>query len=832
MIFIYIKLALRLLIRNSFFSVVNVLGLSIGFAAFFSLWQYSTAELKTDQHHKDYDRIVRIGMHQRWDEAGNSGILTFGASRASLPPRFKDDFPEVESYVRVCEQGGFFQEDLIDTHGTRMVISHVKKDGDRQMFRETSAVYADRNFFEFFTIPMVYGDAKTVLAGANFVALSETLSEKYFGKEDPTGEILTINDSIPLKVSGVFKDFPHNSKLSYDMVMSNEHLLTKWANVYWGGTQNFIKLKRGTSPTEFASKLNSQKSRYWGNELRDCNCDRELFAQPMAEIMFGNRFIGDEGQYKSKVTLITLKIVSVIVLLMAWINYINLSIATLSNRMKEFSARRVNGATALDLVRQVVTESLVINMIAVGVALTVVQLVRQPLQNLFEIYIVELWSTTPEVWLALVVTMLCGILATGVYPAYVCIMRQPRLLLTSRHLINKSFVKSLLTTVQFTAALALISWVFVVYLQLNHILKKDIGLDREGVLIVEGPVVKPLHFANSFEAFMKQLNHLQGVVQATSSRNMVGDASDKPGNVKIVGSDIDTGADGNGVRENFIPFFGLKMLAGRNFVESDRRDAVILSRLTTQRLGFKSPADAIGIAVQVNTGKWQFKQMGEVIGVVEDYHTVPYFNYAGSNTVVSEGGFGLFLTYNDTMFPELTPENIAIRVSLTDVDVTVADLTKLYQQFFPGNTFEWRFLDDQIASIYGSEKVARNQILMFTLLAIGIACLGLVAMMTQRIFEMTKEIGIRKVLGASIFQLVRVLVRSTGTQFLAAAMLAVPLSYYLGSQYIQRYSERIVLTWWHYAFPIGILFVIMCCAVAHQLLSALRSSPVDALKQD
>ncbi|MGC3943267.1 MAG: ABC transporter permease [Chryseolinea sp.] len=833
MIFVYLKLAVRLLARNSFFSIVNILGLSIGFAAFFSLWQYSTSELKSDQHHKDFERIFRVGMHQKWDEPGNTGNLTFGPSRASLPPRFKSDFPEVESYVRVLEQGGFFQEDLMDAHGTRMVVSHTRRNGEEQIFRETNAAYADRNFFEFFGITMIHGEARTALAGVNFVALSRSLSRKYFGKENPIGEILMLNDSVAMKVSGVFEDFPHNSKLSYDMVISNERLLTKWSDVYWGGTQNFIKLKDATSGKDFEKKLHDQKQRYWGDELKACNCDRELFVQPLKEITFGNRYIGDEGAYKSKTTLITLKIVSVIVLLMAWINYVNLSIASLSNRIKEFGARRVNGATAMDLVKQFVTESAMINLIAVGVALTILQMIRQPLEHLFEIYLVELWSTKPEVWLALLITILCGIVITGAYPAYVCIVRQPRSLLTTKYSSGKSFVKSALTTLQFTVALALISWVFVVYMQLNYILKKDIGLDQQGVIIVEGPIVKPRLYDQKFDAFVSQLSSIPAISGATSSCYMVGDATDKPGDVKIVGSMAKTGSDANGVRENFVPFFGLKVLAGRNFVADDRPDVVILSRITAERLGFKDPGEAVGRKVQVNTGRWHNQQYGEVVGVIEDYNIVPYFNYGGSNTVVSsEGGFGIFLTHKNQMFADLTQQNLAIRVDLARIDQVIAEVAKLYHSTFPDNTFEWRFLDDQIAGIYGKEKVARNQILMFTILAIGIACMGLVAMMTHRIFEMTKEVGIRKVLGASVLEIVRVLVQSTGAQFLTAAMFAIPLSYYLGDQYLQKYSERIVLSWWHYAVPIAILFMIMCGAIANMLGKVLHSNPVESLKHE
>lgn len=165
MLFNNLKLTIRLLLRDPFITFINVGGLSIGFAAFFVLWQYSTSELKTDQHHRDFERIVRISFHQRWNEPGNVGSLTFGPSKASLPPLFKEDFPEVESYVRISEQGGFFQEDLHEAHGVRMVVAYRPADGEEKIFKETKAAYADRNIFEFFTIPLIHGDPENVLAG-------------------------------------------------------------------------------------------------------------------------------------------------------------------------------------------------------------------------------------------------------------------------------------------------------------------------------------------------------------------------------------------------------------------------------------------------------------------------------------------------------------------------------------------------------------------------------------------------------------------------------------------------------------------------------------------
>lgn len=829
----YLKLAVRLLIRNPFFTFINVLGLSIGFASFFTLWQYSTAELKTDQHHKDFERIVRIGFNQRWDEPGNSGNLTFSGSPASLPPQLKNDFPEVESYVRICEQAGYFQNDLLENHGIQMVIAHREANGGQQIFKEAKSAYADRNLFEFFTIPLIYGDPETVLAGVNFVALSQSAAKKYFGIQNPVSEELSLNDSITLKVTGVFEDFPHNSRLNYDMIISNEGLLTKWSNVYWGATLNFVKLKQGTSISDFENKINRQKEKYFTNVI-ECKCNRIMFAQPLKEIAFSQGFIGDESFYQKPRTLLgMLAIVSVVILSMAWINYINLSVTRMSARMKEFATRRVNGATALDLVTQFITESLLINALAIGISLTIIQLIRQPLELVFQIHITEIWSTKIEVWGVLLLALVSGVLITGLYPAYVCIARQRRILFMMRSgRGNKNFVTSLLTTTQFTVAIVLISWVFIVYLQLNHILNKDMGLNQEGVVILEGAVVKPNHYERAAETFGNQLSNLPEIDGVTFSRYMVGVDGDKPGNLSIVGSNIQVAAFCNGVEENYIPFFGLKLLAGRNFMKDDRSDVIIISRKSADLLGFKNPDEAIGTKIFASTGNWAVIKEAEVIGVIEDYRLVPYFNYTSSNTVITEGKSGIFLTYKNKLFSELTLEHIALRLKIIDTDKAIGAIEPLFKKFFPGNIFEWRFLDEQINNAYAYEKIARNQILMFTLLAIGIACLGLVAMMTQRIIEKTKEIGIRKILGAKSIHIGQILINTLLIQFLAAASFGIPLAYYLGNEYLQKYSERIPLIWWYYLLPLGLLLIILFTTIASMLWRAVRTNPVDSLRYE
>ena len=834
MILHYIKLAARLLARNPFYTFVNVIGLAIGFTCFITLWQYSRSELSADQKYQDFERIARIGFEWSFLEGDQQGHITFSASKADLPPLLKQDFPEIESFVRISEQAAFFQNDLHEGHGRRIVIATANATRDNKIFKETNLAYADRNVFQFFGIPLISGDAEKVLSGVNYVALSKSTAEKYFDEKDPVGEFLILNDSINLYVNGVFDDLPHGSRLQYDMIISNEGLLTKWSNVYWGGTQNFIKV-RNTPLNEFEKKLKSNVKKYWAHILNTCNgCTITPFVQPLNDIAFNRGLIGDEGfQRKSKAMLMTLGTVAVVVLVMAWINYINLTLSRSSNRMKEFGTRRANGAGISDMVLQFLTEAAVINLLAICVALTVFQIIRSPLSTFFDIHVGNIWSIKTTMWAPIVGVVLGGIFITGFYPAYICIRHQPRLLLARvLRTPNKNRVSVGLTTFQFSSAIVLIFWALVVYSQLNFILEKETGYNRNGIVTIEGPVTRQTNYQQSIESLAERFKALKKVNGVTLSRYAIGEPGNKPGSITRLGTTVSSGVECNAVDENFIPFFGLQMIAGRNFVRDDRSDAVVISRPAATAIGFDDPEKAIGAKVMVGTGDWGVTKEAEVVGVIEDYRRFPFFDLSESNTVYAAGGLGIFLTYKNKLFRELISEFISANISTGNLEELITSMESTYKSHYPGNVFEWQFLDDRLAQVYINEKFGRNQILLFTMLAIGIACLGLIAIMNHKVIERTKEIGIRKILGAKSIHLGKLLVHSTIVQLSVAFLISIPIAYYLAQQYLQKYAERISLEWWYYVSPAVILFVIMFFTISGMILRAVRTNPVDSLRYE
>ena len=267
-------------------------------------------------------------------------------------------------------------------------------------------------------------------------------------------------------------------------------------------------------------------------------------------------------------------------------------------------------------------------------------------------------------------------------------------------------------------------------------------------------------------------------------------------------------------------------------MRDDRSDAVVISRPAATAIGFDDPEKAIGAKVMVGTGDWGVTKEAEVVGVIEDYRRFPFFDLSESNTVYAAGGLGIFLTYKNKIFPELISEFISANISTGNLEELITSMESTYKSHYPGNVFEWQFLDDRLAQVYINEKFGRNQILLFTMLAIGIACLGLIAIMNHKVIERTKEIGIRKILGAKSIHLGKFLVHSTIVQLSVAFLISIPIAYYLAQQYLQKYAERISLEWWYYVSPAVILFVIMFFTISGMILRAVRTNPVDSLRYE
>jgi putative ABC transport system permease protein len=822
----YLKLSLRRMARNPFFTVINVTGLSIGFTAFYLLWPYSQNELKSDQFHKDYEQIARISRRIQFTENGIFQDFSLSIHNSGIARQFARDYPEIIDITCIVPQQLF---EAYRQGFDKDVFVSVSVDGrNREFYREQNLAFADSNFFRFFSFPLERGNPEEVLSQPNTAVLSSSHAYKYFGKDNPVNKVIYFNDSIPITIKGVFKDFPKNTHMRGDVIISTAGIkqlnLTGWETTWWG--LNYIKVAKGTDFNVLESKINADKKRIYSGCPR---CPEDVttsaFIEPLKTVVFTN-LPANMQNYKSEYWLMVLSVLAFVLPALAWINYISLSIHMLQRRISELTVRKVVGSGRRHFVMQFVVEASLFNAVSLLIALTIVQLVKSPVENLLNFYTLpwnELRSST--LWI-IAIALLLGIAITSAYPIFISINEKSLLAARKNWSYSKSSWINLIVTAQYSAAIVLLICIVCVYFQLNLILSKPLGIEKDGVLVIDCPLQQKNDFLTKLNYFATSAGTIEGIQGVTVSKNVVGDWAGYGVPLQVNKDEIEFGFDINGgVDENFLNVYGIKLLHGRNFRTDMPADqnAILVSREATVKLGFSLPEEALGARLIL---PWYGHDNVEVIGVYEDYEFRPLF------TTYFQGKRGSFLSYRNYLMPDLYPSKISVRVDYTTFQSSLPELEKLFKEVFTHDTFRWTFLDQNVQKYYSTEKIARNQIGIFTLIAVGIACLGLFGLVSNKIVEKTKEIGIRKILGAGLPQIARILLNTTTWQIAVASIISIPIAYILVSQYLEKFSERISLQWWHFAFPLLTLILMMLATIATVVWKAARSNPVDALKHE
>jgi putative ABC transport system permease protein len=828
MILNYIKLSLRLLSRNPFITAINLLGLSIGFAAFFILWPYAYSELTTGQIHKDYERIARLTWHYRftdnnrdWQEFFNSMNFT------GVGKHVADEFTEVEALTRYVSQREFVWPE----HGTgnKVLVTVYERDSSKRSFRQENVAFVDPNFFQFFSIPLINANADNVLAQPRTVVLSKANSIILFGTADPVNAILYLSDSIPLKVTGVFDELPRNTYFRMDMVIStagfdkiNERFgdsVDRWKS---GGTawmgECFIRIRDGVKMQTLEEKIDAFKKELYPKS----DGDPTIKLEPLKDIAFSDA--GLSQIYKSRSALIILATLSVIIVFLAWTNYVSLSISTLHRRMAEVGTRKVVGATRNDFAIQFLVESTIINLLALVLALTLVQLVKSPAEYLFHFYVVDFQTIINDHLVFFLTLPLTGIALTSLYPVLISSSKGAVHLLKKLRALETPWWIRFLVTFQYSSAVVLLVWIVAVYFQLDYILNKNLGINDVGVIVVDCPLDKRQDYNSKMDYFVNESSRIAGIRQASLSKAIVGDQGGLPQFVERAEGIPAVGFWSNGgVDENFLDLYGIRLLQGRNFLpeSASNEKSILVSAVAAERLGFSTPAEAIGARVILNN----IARDMEIIGVYSEYEYAPFFAHLQTQA-------GTLLTFKNTVPQDQPISKISFRIDLAQTTGVVSNLQELYQTVFPQETFQWSFLDQNIRRNYAQEQITRNQIILYTFLAIGIACLGLLGTTSNKVVEKTKEIGIRKILGAPLYQIALLIINTSIKQLLFSIVIGVPLAYLLVEKYQERYSERMDFSWWHYALPVALLIVIMILTIAGILIKASRTNPVESLRSE
>lgn len=804
----YFKIAIRNLRRNKLYSFINIAGLAMGIAAFLLILEYISFEKSVNHFHKNAASVYRL-LNE--DQKGQ----TWPQVEPGWAQKAKESFPEIKEYCRFEEGIG---------HG---IVR--RDDGNGESFRESNIGYAEGNFFSFFSFTIKKGSA-SAFDKPNVVFISRAAAEKYFAREDPMGKSLTLYNQFGksgFTVAGIYT-IPVNSDIKYDMVFSLETLKNPanlkgndWAQLDNLNSQyihTYFQLRDGADYKKTEQKLSTLR-----NQLKK-DKDGVLFRlQPLTNVHLPAS-LSDTYQTTGNLKYVyILGVIALLILAIAWFNYINLSTANSLKRANEVGIRKVVGASQRSLVMQFLGESLLVNMISFVLAFMIVQLI-QPLFNGIigkELSLAALLYS--PVWLLGLALLLLGSLLSGAYTAFglsgfnpVVTLKGKLIKTTKGALLRKSLV-----VIQFSISIALLLATALIYQQLNYMQNKNLGVNTEQLLVIRGPEVgKDSTYNNRRTAFWNSIAQQSYVKEYCLSGTIPGNNYNfstsgftQPGSKK--GDELDSYSFAI-IDSRYFNTYQIPVKAGRNFTEAEcdvdwnDNSKVILNEKAIEELGFASAEEALRTKIQ-----WD-ERLLEVIGVVKDYH------HASLQKAIDPIIF----------YPQNNNAYFTIRLSSDKVQSNIAKLQSLYKTYFTNNPFEYFFADENFNKQYITEQQYSRLFTTASVWAILIACLGLFGLATYTVESRTKEIGVRKVLGASVLNIAQLLSKDFIRLVLVAIVIASPIAWWAMNRWLQDFEYRVSISIWVFIAAGLSALLIALITVSFQAIKAAIVNPVKSLRTE
>lgn len=816
----YFKTAWRSLSKNKTFSIINIAGLSIGMAACLLILQYVSFELSFDHFNRNAGDLYRV-VNDRYQ---NGKLLQHGTiTYSAVGPALKHEFPEVVDNTRVEP----FSNEVITV-------------GDKRIGGQ-GILAAENSFLNMFSYPVLVGDGATGLKNPNSVILTETLARKLFDVQNNDfqaviGKTIVISrDSLPYLITAVCKDVPENSHLSFDLLVS-------YNTLYSGGNGNwkqadydfqdsdfwqYIMLKHGTNYKELEAKLPEFSQKYFQGSKVSGSVEK-FYLQPLTRAHLYSDFEYEIGNTGNATVVWGLLVIAILIIIIAWVNYINLSTAKSLQRAKEVGIRKVTGATRMQLIRQFLMESLLINVFALSVSLIIVLLLQSSFNGLIHHqlslnYLFDKGLSGYAIPVSVIGLFVSGILFSGFYPAFVLSSFKPVAVLKGRFTssVKGIFLRKVLVVGQFAITVILIIGSVVVYKQIKFLNNHDLGMNLSQILVVQPPLLTQWDssFINRENTFKNELDQLPDVEGASVIGRTAGDELSRLFNVHR--SEINTEAKlsmrNMSVDGDFIHVFNIQLLAGRNFENTDfnpdwdKLDHIMINESAVKVLGFHSNQDAL------NKGIYFFGRNWSIVGVIHDFHQKS-LHYPVEPTV-------LIPSYG-------TNNPICIKVIPKNVASTIKAVKAKYDDFFPGNYFDYYFLDQKFNKLYSDDQLFEKVFGIFAGFAIFIASLGLLGLSLFATVQRTKEIGVRKVLGASVINIVVLLSKDFIRLVIISFVIASPLAWWLMKNWLQDFAYRIHIQWWVFVLA-GILAVAIALGtISFQAIKAALANPVNSLRAD
>lgn len=806
----YLKVAWRNLLRYKVYTAIKIGGFALGIAACLLIALFIRDELNYDQHYSQKDRIYRLVNAD--DSQGE--LAQWTAFQAPIADVLQQDFPEVESVARLIPYDWFNAGSNQFRPASQKVNNH-----------EETFAYADPALLEILEIPMRYGTQTEALAQPNSIVISRKIADKYFPKQDPVGETVILNEDLknPYTVGGVMEDFSFNTFLQHDFLISLQEV------EFWPGEQEswccsnyhtYLLLRPGTDVPAFEEKLLAIRDNYMvpffrgkGNQgAEEMAKHHSFFLQPITDLHLYSAGIGDFYRHGDIKVVWLFGMIAFLILLLAVINFINLSTAKSANRAKEVGLRKVVGSFRTNLIRQFLTESILYSLLAFMIGISLAYLALPFFNQIAEKSLQIPWGDWQVYPVLLFSLVMVGLLA-GFYPSmYLSGFRPIEVLKGSISRGSRnSQLQGTLVVFQFGISVILIIGAFVVSRQMNFILHKKLGYDKEQVLVLHGTNT----LDNQLPVFKEQLLQLTAVQDATASNYLpVSDAKRDQNEFWKAGKeqeDIGIGAQIWEVDEDYIQTLGINLIKGRNFSPDMAGDstALIINESMAKKMGFENP-----IGQRITNG---FRPTFTIIGLIEDFH---FESMKGRITPLSLSlGRG-------------TPATLAVKVKAEETGSTIKEMTKLWDDFLPNQPMRYTFLDERFANMYREVERTGKIFTGFSILAIIIACLGLFALSAFMVEQRRKEVSVRKILGASVGNLFRLLTRHFLQLILIAFFIAMPLAWYAMKQWLEDYTYRITITWDVFLISGGVILLIALLTISFEALKAAFSNPVKHLRSE
>lgn len=798
----YFKIAIRSLLKHKSFSIINLSGLSIGIAAFILIMQYVRLETSYDQFHERGSRIYRLQQNRY-----NDGKLTtqWAAGASGIGKAIKDAFPEVEAMAKLIN--------------VNCVIAYKDKKFNEKVF------FANENFLSIFSYKVLKGSAKTALKEPYTGVITKSFAQKYFGNEEPIGKIISLNKDDNFRITAVVADMPDNTHLKFDILLSFATYV-KFAgqevetSFDMDGFFTYVLLKPNTDVKLLENKIGKLLEDKIGADYKKRNEHVEYKLQPLKDIHLYSSYMCEAEVNGNGQSVYFLLIIAVFIIVIAWINCINLSTARAFDRAREVGIRKVLGSYKKQLIIQFMFEALLLNLIAIIFAFILIIIGLPIFSALTDKEISLSLTTQPQFWLSLFSLFIFGTLLVGLYPAFIMSSFKPIEVLKGKFTSSKKgvFLRQFLVIFQFAASVILIIGTYCVYKQLNFMQEQELGVNIDRTLVLKGTaILDTVNYNDRVNTFKTELLKTSGIEKVVLSTSVPGQKVDwNAGGIKLVESGPDKTNQYRviGIDYDFLNAYGMKILKGRNFSTEYLTDknTVLFNEMAVKLIGFNKPEEALNRKINF------WGEQYTIIGIVSNHHQ------EGLRQNYDAHIYRLIPTtnsyYSIKFHPNQDPQNI------------LRSAEKQWNVSFPGNPFDYFFLDDQYQAQYKADEQFGKTFGLFAILAIFVACMGLLGLASFSTTQRTKEIGIRKVSGASVSKLLLLLTKDFIKPVFLSLLIALPLTYFLIKQWLQNYAFQVSLNIWMFIFPSLLILIIAILTISTQTFRAAISNPVNSLRTE